>query len=552
MPLSDQTRIMQDRLRPRIVELWRALAPLQTVVSFMNTGAHPDDEMSSMLAALSWRDGLDLSYACSTRGEGGQNDIGTETGAALGVLRTAEMEQACDVLDLTLYWLSQHPDDSITDFGFSKSGEETLERWGHERSLRRFVEILREERPDIICPTFLDVPGQHGHHRAMTEAAHVAVDLAADPAYGTGQVPWQVKKLYLPAWSGAGQAYDDDLPPPPETLSIAAAGVDPVTGFSYARIGQQSRVFHRTQGMGQWAPPSAGQDWPLHLADSCVAGPDASLSSGLPKTLADLGLADVQSHFDAARAAFPDNAKIIDEVCAGLALLQSADVPPEHAHKIQRKVAQAARVIRLAAGVSVDASLSSDILSNGDKVSFSLKMAADVADVTADLVLPEGWEADGDTLYLKGAAPSASMPDYYCTSKPKPPCVEVSIRSHGVLSQTRLPLVIPPVVVPENRVALEPQADIINLQAERRSLSLHVKSLNPASAICDLRAPHEWAVSERGDGLFYRRQPRQARSLSGIGAYSMVMWRKQLSSSVSRMNMLLRAACRHRHSCRCT
>ena len=58
-------------------------------------------------------------------------------------------------------------------------------------------------------PTFLDVPGQHGHHRAVTqatiEAFHRAGDKAAFPAHETeGLAPWQPAKLYLPAWSGGG------------------------------------------------------------------------------------------------------------------------------------------------------------------------------------------------------------------------------------------------------------------------------------------------------------------------------------------------------------
>ena len=36
------------------------------------------------------------------------------------------MERACDVLAMRMYWLSAGPDDPITDFGFSKSGDETL------------------------------------------------------------------------------------------------------------------------------------------------------------------------------------------------------------------------------------------------------------------------------------------------------------------------------------------------------------------------------------------------------------------------------------------
>ena len=98
----DQKRIFESRSNPAILQLWWALQPLKTVVRFMNTGAHPDDETTAMLAALGFRDGINLSYACSTRGEGGQNDIGTETGADLGALRTAEMERAASVLAMRL------------------------------------------------------------------------------------------------------------------------------------------------------------------------------------------------------------------------------------------------------------------------------------------------------------------------------------------------------------------------------------------------------------------------------------------------------------------
>lgn len=42
---------------------------------------------------------------------------------------------------------------------------------GQQRIVERLVRAYRKERPDIVIPTFLDVPGQHGHHRAMTRAA---------------------------------------------------------------------------------------------------------------------------------------------------------------------------------------------------------------------------------------------------------------------------------------------------------------------------------------------------------------------------------------------
>src|SRR4028118_1179109 len=109
---------------------------------------------------------------------------------------------------------------AVHDSGFSESGDDALRRWGEERIVERLVRAYRQSRPDIVIPTFLDVPGQHGHHRAMTRAAETALDLAADASAfpehaGVGLRPWQVSKFYLPAWSGAGYASDDEAPPPP-------------------------------------------------------------------------------------------------------------------------------------------------------------------------------------------------------------------------------------------------------------------------------------------------------------------------------------------------
>lgn len=503
MPLSNQSRIARDRLKPRIVELWRALAPLQTVVSFMNTGAHPDDETTAMLAALALRDGVDISYACSTRGEGGQNDIGTEATEALGVLRTAEMERACDVIGLRMYWHSETPDDTIFDFGFSKSGVETMGKWGRERTLARFVDILRTEKPDIICPTFLDIPGQHGHHRAMTEAAHLVMSLAADPDYdGSNLAPWQVKKLYLPAWSGAGQAYDDDLPPPPATLTVQADGIDPVTGWSYERIGQQSRAFHRTQAMGSWVPAGAERNWPLHLADTYVDGPDDTVFAGLPYDLRDLGLDAAQDHIDAARAAFPNFETVLEHAAAALKSLEGATVPPEHAHKLTRKREQLATVIRIAAGAELHAHLSKDTLRPSDSATLTLERRTGLADhAETRLSLPDGWGVSGDKVQLEGAALSDPYPPIYLPDQPFAPCAVLTLTTHGVTSETRIPFEVPPLVTPDRVADISPLADVVNIAAARRTVDLRVGGVSPANAQPSLDLPDGWSATQSETGF---------------------------------------------------
>jgi len=68
--------------------LSQVLNRLDVIASVLHTGAHPDDENSALLAALSRGKGARVAYLSATRGDGGQNLLGTELFEALGVIRT--------------------------------------------------------------------------------------------------------------------------------------------------------------------------------------------------------------------------------------------------------------------------------------------------------------------------------------------------------------------------------------------------------------------------------------------------------------------------------
>ncbi|WP_424972101.1 PIG-L family deacetylase [Dinoroseobacter sp. S76] len=512
MPTPDQTRIAAQRAVPRIVALWRALRPLQTTVSFMNSGAHPDDEISDMLAALSWRDGIDLSYVCANRGEGGQNDIGTEATTALGTLRTAEMERAAEVLPLRLYWLSEHPEDAIFDFGFSKSGEETLRNWGRERTLRRFVEVIRAEMPDILCTTFLNVPGQHGHHRAMTQAAHEVFDLAADPSYAPELgAPWEIAKLYLPAMSGAGQAYDDDLPPPPATLTVPAAGTDPVTGWDYAQIGQQSRACHRTQAMGRWVPSGAGRDIPLHLAQRRTSGADDTVSAGLPAALnaldsaAKADLAEAEAQIARAMAAFPDQTVILEAATAALtALRRAAEArnPPRSAHRIARKITQLSTLIRIAAGVEVRGRCDTALLNPGETTDWALEAFAETAEITVTPHLPPDWsQTEAGIGPDAEAAPSDPYPPIFLPDAPPAPALRVVTRALGIESESFLPFETPPLVQPARSLVCDDTRIVVNRAAPPETIEIPLHDIRPHGAQAGITLPEGWQAEPTATGL---------------------------------------------------
>ncbi|MBW7921103.1 MAG: PIG-L family deacetylase [Rubellimicrobium sp.] len=362
-------RLAAREAAPALLRLHRALSRLSGVLTVMNSGAHPDDEQSGLLAWLRFGLGHRVVIACSTRGEGGQNALGPARGGLLGLIRTREMEEAARVLDCDVAWLGFGPNDPVHDFGFSKDGDATFARWGEARVVERLARAFRQYRPDVVIPTFLDVPGQHGHHRAMTRAALAAIAPAADPSADPGDdlPPWQVTHLYLPAWSGGGGTYDDTEPPPEATLTVTAGALDPATGTSYAEIGEWSRRRHATQGMGTWHD-TPQREWRLHLAGGA---PETRLAQSLPATLAELAplcgpatadLAEAAAAITEAQAAFPAQGPIIARLADADRALERAQalLPPEtaaaHGHRLTRKRREVGAALAEAAGLAPVAS----------------------------------------------------------------------------------------------------------------------------------------------------------------------------------------------------
>lgn len=504
MSLTDAARITAQTQQPGPLMLWRALQPLRGLVRFMNSGAHPDDETSGMLAALTFRDGLSLSYVCSTRGEGGQNDIGREAGADLGTLRTAEMHRAADVLGLSMYWLSDSPGDPISDFGFSKSGVETLGKWGHAHTLQRLVEAIRADRPDILCPTFLNIPGQHGHHRAMTQAAHEAMAAAADPKFDAAGAAWQVAKLYLPAWSGAGDAYDDDLPPPPATLHIPGAGREEPSGWTWAEIGQHSRVFHATQGMGRWTGGTEPGGWPLHLAQTHVGADHTAITDNLPTCFDDLvqGGNALDQQLAATLAAFPDTGQILQHGFAALRALRTLrDTCPDMAkdqmlHRLARSESQLSRVLWLASYARLTARLGQNHAHPGDSIAASLTLepAGAACEIRADWLLPKGWTATDSQITLTPDAPPFNpYPMIHHAHAPQGPVgVKVTLTLGKTTATLHLPADSQLLTLPQVEGDIVPRSTFLN-SAHPHDIPLR---LSPGAAIT---APPGWTFA--GDTL---------------------------------------------------
>ncbi|PJF10430.1 PIG-L family deacetylase [Pseudorhodobacter sp. MZDSW-24AT] len=493
--MTDRDRIARQMAEPSLVRLHRALSRLTSVVTVMNTGAHPDDEQSGMLAWLRLGLGMRVVVACSTRGEGGQNTLGPERRGALGILRTREMEEAARALDADVHWLGHGPDDPVHDFGFSKDGDATFARWGEARIVERLVRAYRTERPDVVIPTFLDVPGQHGHHRAMTRAAETALRLAADPAAhpehaAEGLLPWTVAKYYLPAWSGAGGTYDDEVPPPPATLTLHAPGADPATGAAWDHIGEQSRFYHASQGMGHWrAQPQ--DTWPLHLKHGA---PEAQITDGLPASLAALAsypgapaaLHPAAKAIAEAMAAFPDADAVVAALLRADAALEQAEraeaaFTQAHGHRIRRKRAEVQAACLMAARVMPTLAYATPTrLFPGATATLAWQWALPPQhEVTVTPILPAGVTpsditATGCTLTVAADAPFTPQfhPGWSAMGGNGPAWLQISATINGRPLTARQDLEAPLEIGPERTLTLDPAAAILPLTAIPATLTL--------------------------------------------------------------------------------
>jgi LmbE family N-acetylglucosaminyl deacetylase len=224
-----------------------ALEKLPVYVRVLQTTAHPDDESSGTLTWLSRNAHAQTALFCLTRGEGGQNILGNEKYDALGLVRTGELLEACRYYGTELYFGAN------LDFGFSKTAEETLSKWGHDTALEEMVRFIRWWRPTIILSRFQGDSGDgHGHHQAAGILTKEAFRAAGDPRqfpeqFKRGLQPWQAKQLYVSSRPWGETASGEEKI---QTISVPVGRYDPVLGRTYREIAAEGYSKHRTQGNG--------------------------------------------------------------------------------------------------------------------------------------------------------------------------------------------------------------------------------------------------------------------------------------------------------------
>lgn len=225
-------------------DMYLALRKLNVLGSVLYVAAHPDDENTRLIAYLAKDKLYRTGYLSLTRGDGGQNLIGDEQGAELGLIRTQEL-LAARRIDGGEQFFSR-----AFDFGFSKSPEETFTKWDKEKILSDVVWMIRKFRPDVIITRFPTTgEGGHGHHTASAMLANEAFHAAADPKRFPEQLkyvqPWQAHRILFNSFSfGSANTIDDSQ------FRIDVGGYNPLLGKSYGEIAAESRSQHKSQGFG--------------------------------------------------------------------------------------------------------------------------------------------------------------------------------------------------------------------------------------------------------------------------------------------------------------
>ena len=363
--------------------LKQELRKLQNTGRLMMVVAHPDDEDGGLLTLESRGKGVQTLLLTLTRGEGGQNKTGDTFSDELGVLRTLEL------LASDRYYGVEQRFSRVADFGYSKTPEETFQKWGgHDVPLADIVRVIRQFRPDVLVARFsgTDRDG-HGHHQASAILTNEAFRAAADPNRFPDQIkeglyPWQAKKLYIGnvCGFGASTCADENY-----TVKINTGEVDPVLGMSYAQFAIEGLKHQQSQGLGDISIPSGPRYAFYKLADSVL--PKTTDDKGHEKDLFD----GIDTSLSGVASNSGDTAKDVPWLSSALKKISERDSSDVNA--LSDSAAELGAVIDRLDQSGLDASVKSfllEVLSEKEKqFTRTLNLAVGL-ELTADVAPPQG------------------------------------------------------------------------------------------------------------------------------------------------------------------
>ncbi|WP_159476542.1 PIG-L family deacetylase [Chryseobacterium sp. 18068] len=297
--LSFYTVFSAQQVRPsKSSEIYRGLKTLKNLPKVLYLAAHPDDENTGLLSWLINDQNVETGYLSLTRGDGGQNLLGTEQGAALGLIRTHELLEARK-LDGAQQFFTR-----AIDFGFSKNTTDTFKQWDEDSIIADVVWVIRKFHPDVIICRFPPTAAAgHGQHAASAVVAEKAFKLAGDKNAFPNQLKyvnvWQPKRILWNTFRFGGVNTTAE-----NQLKVTVGQYDAQLGMGYGELAGLSRSLHKSQGAGTQSVAGIKTEYFSH-----VNGEPAkeTLFDGIVKTWTSQGNADIDQSLDKIISAFNFN-----------------------------------------------------------------------------------------------------------------------------------------------------------------------------------------------------------------------------------------------------
>jgi LmbE family N-acetylglucosaminyl deacetylase len=391
-----------------------ALRQLHTRASLIMITAHPDDEDGAMLAYESRLAGVRVDLLTLNRGEGGANEMSSDFWDSLGLVRTEELLQADRYYCATQFFTI------AADYGFSKTLQEALDKWGTDRVFYDVVRVVRMTRPLVVTSVFVGGPSDgHGNHAAAGMWAQKVFAAAGDPNVFPDQIraglrPWNPLKEYARVpfslekgmvspkglydyashrWMPAGvQNYISGKFEPgavSANVNIPVGAYSSMNGLSAQQISRTGLGFQKSQNGGGDIPLAGPEESDYHRFGSRLQSPDQedSFFQGIDISLAGIadlagnqehaflteGLKKMNSLVEEATGNYSasDPSAIAPILARGLDLTNhlieqakasplSADAKYNVLHELKVKQGQFNNAVALALGLSVDANVTEE------------------------------------------------------------------------------------------------------------------------------------------------------------------------------------------------
>ncbi len=243
--------LSQKPQKPNAVQIFHQIEKLNVLASVLYVAAHPDDENTRMIAYFANDIKAHTGYLSLTRGDGGQNLIGTELREALGYIRTHELIEARKIDGGVQYFTRAN------DFGYSKMPDETLKIWSRAQVIEDMIYVIRKHQPDIIINRFDHrSPGTtHGHHTASAQLALEIFEQVSDKSVFPKQLELvelaNPKRLFFnTSWWFFGGRDKFEKADKSKLYPVNIGGYYPSVGLSNQEIAALSRSQHQSQGFG--------------------------------------------------------------------------------------------------------------------------------------------------------------------------------------------------------------------------------------------------------------------------------------------------------------